>query len=396
MRVLQINALYSSGSTGFIVKKISETVDDNKGLSFVAHSFGKKEKNKKIQRFSNKFLIKVNSLLAHFFGNYGFEDIVGTKQLIRIIKTTKPDIVHFHNIHSHDVNIDILFKYLNKTNIKIIWTFHDCWAFTGYCTHFDYIQCNKWKTSCHNCPIKREFSFFFDQSNNLFKKKRDILLRSNFTIVVPSFWLQSVVAQSCLSNKPIRVINNGIDLSIFKPMNCNDFETQSQKKIILFVAYKFTERKGIKDIIYISDNIDHSKYLIMLIGSVPKRYLQLLNQNIIHIDKTNDRKELARYYSEAYVFVNTTYEDTFPTVNIESIACGTPIITYDTGGSSEIVSKNVGFVVKKGNMDAILKLINENAVDTIKRSDCVQESKKYDQNNKFYEYYKLYEEVLKQ
>lgn len=279
-----------------------------------------------------------------------------------------------------------------KSQKPVFWTLHDCWSFTGHCCHFDVIKCDKWKNGgCYDCPQKSGYpkSLFLDRSKTNFKKKKKLFTSvKNLTIITPSEWLAGKVRESFLSEYPIKVINNGIDVSVFKPTP-SDFKKRygiENKKIILGVASGWGRYKGFNDFIELSKRIDDN-YKVVLVG-VSKEQKKVLPANILGIERTDDTTELAEIYSAADVFVNPTYEDTYPTVNLEAQACGTPVVTYKTGGSPESVNMDYGKVVEQGNLNELIFEIK-------------QVSKKfepdlsvYDKYEKYKEYISLYKEVL--
>ena len=296
-------------------------------------------------RIGSKTGVKFNALKARIFDNEGLNAKNATKKFIEWVKAWNPDIIHLHNLHGYYLNINLLFNYLKTCGKKILYTLHDCWTFTGHCAHFMYSKCDRWKFGCKNCPEKKAYpaSLLKDNSMYNYLKKRDILCNVlNMTIITPSEWLANLVKQSYLLEYPVKVINNGIDLNVFKPTQ-SDFRSKyglENKKVILGVASVWTDKKGFFDFLKLSRLLDDS-YRIVLVG-VNEKQKKVLPKNIIGITRTDTLTDLAGIYTAADVFVNLTYEDTYPTVNLEAQACGTPVITYATGGSVESVpSENV-------------------------------------------------------
>ena len=220
MTIVQINALCKTGSTGKICADIGDFLTKNEVENYIFHSLSS-ENSENYIKFSNKRYIKIQALKSRILGNYGFNSRHSTKKLISKITKIRPDIVHIHNIHSHDINLELLFDYLKAANIKVFWTFHDCWAFTGYCTHFDMSNCYKWTDQCENCVQKKYFSWFFDRSKRLFEKKKKLFTDLDLTIITPSKWLAELVHKSFLKDYDVKVVNNGINLKVFKPINSN-------------------------------------------------------------------------------------------------------------------------------------------------------------------------------
>ena len=336
--------------------------------------------------------------MGEFLGMHGFGSTLATYRFIQKIKKIKPDIIHLHNLHGYYLNISVLFKYLSKANIPIVWTLHDCWSFTGHCTHFESKGCYKWRTECGYCPLLmlQYKSRLVDRSKRNFLIKKNLYSNiKNMTIVPVSNWLGNLANESILNKHRIMVINNGIDLDLFKPTVSNVRERlgiRKDKKMILgVVASGF---KGKKEFIALSKD---ANYQIVLVG-IRKNWMVDVPDNIICIPRTNSQKELAEYYSAADVFVNPTEDDTFPTTNIESIACGTPVVTYNAGGSPEILDEHTGIVVNRDDINALHKAIDAVLANGKQYylSACRNRAvNNYNKNERFRDYLDLYSELLR-
>lgn len=321
--------------------------------------------------------------------------VLATIQLIHKIKTIKPDIIHLHGIVGWYVNIDLFFSFLRKYDKPVIWTFHDCWAFTGRCIYFDAVNCERWKTGCGNCPqigyMPR--SWWFDLSAwNYRRKKRLFTGIRNLTIVTPSDWLARLTRESFLGERDIRVINNGINLDVFKPTTGTLYDElcTTKKKIVLGVAGTWSLRKGLDTMLRLAEDLP-DEYLVVIVGEEGDSTAKLK-----YIKRTTNQMELAQVYTAADVFVNPTLEDNFPTVNLEALACGTPIVTYETGGSPESVTEQAGCVVAQKDYEALLnsvKLVCENGKKHYQAA-CLENAKKYDMWARFNDYVDLYEQVV--
>lgn len=352
MKVLMINSVCGVGSTGRICTDIADMLLSQGHECKIAYGRGEvPEKYRDISvRIGSTFKVYCNVLKSRLFDNEGFNAVGATKKLVRWIKEYDPDVIHLHNIHGYYLNVKILFDYLKTSGKKIIWTLHDCWAFTGHCTHFQVPHCDKWRTECGKCIRVKDYpkALISHAKRNCKRKKQTFCGVPDLTIVTPSKWLAGVVGQSFLSEYQTVVINNGIDLSVFK-LTESDFRERfglTDKKIILGVAGVWTEKKGFNDFLELAKLID-DRYRIVLVG-VNDKQLKMLPSNVIGIKRTNNVKELAEIYTAADVLFNPTYEDNYPTVNLEAQACGTPVITYPTGGSVESVpSENVVNSVNK-------------------------------------------------
>lgn len=396
MKVLQINSVCGVGSTGRIATDLYKVMKENGIESKIAFGIGNAENipQEDAFKFGNKFDYYIHNAVSRITDRAGFYSKINTLKLLKFIKSYEPDIIHIHTIHGYYVNIEILFNFLKEYKKPVIWTLHDCWSFTGHCAHFDLIGCTKWKTQCYNCPIHREYpKSFTDNSRHIYKLKKQLFTGvENLTIVTPSQWLADLVKQSFLKDHTIRIINNGINLDVFKPLE-NDIKLKYQcenKYLILGVAFGWGKKKGLDIFIELSKRLDENKYKIMLVGT-DEHIEKDLPDNIISIHRTKNQNELAKIYSAADLFVNPTREDTYPTVNMESLACGTPVLTFNTGGSPEIIDETCGMVVEKDDIDSMYnKIINicENNVFT--KEMCLRKSRMFDKNEKYRNYIELY------
>lgn len=360
MKVLQINTVCGVGSVGRIVRQIHEALREKGHESYIA--YGRKPlRCDGAIRIGGDLDVYFHVFLTRVFDLHGFGSKKATKKFLKIVGEINPDIIHLHNIHGYYLNIEVLFDFLKSFDKPVVWTLHDCWAFTGHCAHFLYARCDKWKTGCYSCPEKKAYpkSVFLDNSKSNYQRKRKTFTGvRNMTLVTPSQWLAGLVKESFLGDYPVQVIPNGIDTEVFKPTP-SDFKKRyglDGKFLILGVANVWGKRKGFDYF------LDLSKYLsddeiIVLVGLSDERIKNLPN-NIIGIKRTNSAKELSEIYTAADVFFNPTLEDNYPTVNLEAQACGTYVITFDSGGAKEtIISKESGIAIKPCNAEDIMNLI---------------------------------------
>lgn len=397
MTIVCVNTV-SFGSTGKIMLSIAQQAREN-GIEATTFSMKWRRQNQSIKghryygSFPDNALHKVVGKITGRDGCYSF---LSNLRFIRKLKEIKPDVIHLHNLHGYTINIPLLFSYIKKNNVKVVWTLHDCWAFTGHCPCFMMVGCNRWKDGCGNCPQYRAYpSSCFDNSRAMWKKKKKWFTGvSNMTIVTPSEWLAGLVQASFLKDYPLRVIQNGIDLSIFRPRSGNFRDRFGIKSrfMILGVAFGWGVRKGLDVFVELFRRLDPDQYSIVLVGTDEMVDKQLPN-GIVSIHRTQNQIELAEIYSAADLFVNPTREDNYPTVNMEAIACGTPVLTFDTGGSPEMLTKKTGSVVPCDDIDALEKEIVRICRDRpYSEQDCVDHAKSFDMNERFEEYIKLYED----
>ncbi len=394
MKVVQINATCGAGSTGKICVAVSELLTQAGVENYILYTSGNSS-HPVGKKYMSAIEVKMQALKSRVFGNYGFQSKAATKRLIAELDLIAPDIIHLHNLHSHNVNLGMLFAYLKDKYIKTYWTFHDCWAFTGYCPHYDMIGCDRWKMGCGNCPQRSHYSCFFDCSHTVYEKKKRLLQGVALTIITPSRWLADQVKQSFLKDCHVKVINNGIDLSVFR-LRESDFRKRyniEDKFVILGVAFDWGIRKGLDVFVDLSRRLDE-EFQIVLVGTDDTIDRQLPS-NIISIHRTANQTELAEIYTAADLFVNPTREENFPTVNIESLACGTPVLTFRTGGSPEILDDLTGMVVDRNDEEAlynaIIKIENERPFSA---ENCCTRAKEFDELDRFREYVALYEGAL--
>ena len=360
-RILFINSV-CNGSTGTICKNLYKAAKDAGHTCCIAYGRGDAPEGFNTIKIGNQLDIYLHVLKARLFDASGFGSKKATKDLIKQIEEFKPDVIHLHNIHGYYVNIEILFNYLKQhPEIKKIWTLHDCWSFTGHCAYYTYAKCDKWQICCNgNCPNKKEYpQTVFSNIKSNFNKKKEIFSNvENMILVTPSKWLKDEVGKSYLKDYPIEVINNGVDINVFKPTPSHIKQQYGieNKKVILGVASVWDKRKGLDTFIELSKELD-DQYQIVLIG-LNKKQIEQLHNNIIGISRTENVQELVKWYSAADVYFNPTLEDNYPTTNLEAIACGTPVVTFNTGGSPESAFAGEDRIVDS-NMQSIINAISK-------------------------------------
>ena len=362
MRLLQINSVYGYGSTGRIVKDIHKAALEKGIDSYVA--YGRSQYNdKRLIKIGSKKDLFYHGLKTRFFDQHGLASKNATRRFIEQIRNLKPDIIHLHNIHGYYLNYPLFFDFLKSDEIKVYWTMHDCWAYTGHCSYYSFIECNKWETHCERCPQLNKYpkSLGLDNSYQNFEhKKKSFTGHKNLKIITPSHWLAGELSNSFLKEYSVSTIHNGIDLEVFKPRRSLFKERYGiqNKNIILGVASMWDERKGLHTFLELSKLLNEDE-VIVLVGLKLKDY-----PNIISINRTNNLDELVDIYSSADALLNPTLEDNFPTVNLEAMACGVPVITFDSGGSKESIPIDQGQVINSSSslnnvLESIRVLINK-------------------------------------
>lgn len=396
-KLLQVNECLNL-STGKIAQQIGELAIVKGWESWIAYSGREKEIP------SKSHLIRVGSFMDscihyaedRFLDNEGLSSRRKTKKLLKRIDEIRPDVVHLHNIHDHWLNYKMLFTYLAKAKIPVVWTQHDQWATTGHC-YYNLVGCERWKEECHDCPMSRWYCL--DRSRRNFRLKKQLLADiPSLTIIPVSEWLADMMRLSHLKDRDIQVIHNGIDIKTFSPQPTNAHERygiDKSRKIVLGVAALWDARKGLKDFYALAKRLPADKYAIVIVGQRTEEIKQVENGcQMVFVDRTQNALELAQLYSAASVFVNPTYQDNYPTTNLEAIACGTPVITYRTGGSPEAVDEKTGLVVEQGDIDGLTSAIERFSDGDYK--DCCRKraEEEFDNSKCFNPYILLYNKLL--
>lgn len=399
MKVLQINTVYGEGSTGKIAASINDACKQHGIICLSA--FRCTQKGQPIPEdaitISSKWDSRFHGCLSKFTMLKGIGSFFRTHNFLRKVKRYCPDIIHLHNLHGSYVNIPLLFNYIKKYRIPVVWTLHDCWAFTAICSHFVTAKCDKWKTGCHNCAQRKRFSSApIDLTKSVWKiKKKWFQGVSNLTVVTPSLWLGDLVQNSFLKDYTVKTIYNGIDLDVFQYTE-SDFRSRyalQNRKIVLGVAFDWGYSKGLDMFVELSERLDE-QYQIVLVGTNEKVDREL-PENIISIHRVSNQRELSAIYSVADVFVNPTREEVLGLVNIEALACGTPVVTFPTGGSPECIDQSCGVVVETDNSLMLEKeIIRICQNKPFSRESCRRRAMLFDKAERIEEYIQLYRSVL--
>lgn len=397
MKILQINSVCGFGSTGRIATDIADLLLARGHQCKIAYGRGEApEKYGDISvSITSPFDNKVHGVLTRLFDLHGFGSKGATRKLIQEIKAFSPDLIHLHNLHGYFLNVEILFRYLKKAGIPVVWTLHDCWTMTGHCAYFSAAGCEKYKTLCENCPQLGQYpsTFFpFGVKRNHKRKKKAFSGVKNLTLVTPSVWLADITKESYLKEYPVLPIYNGLDLSIFRPVE-STFKKKmglENKKMILGVANLWEKRKGLQDFISLSEKLPEN-YKIVLVG-LSEKQVKSLPKNILGLTRTAGIEELVEIYSAADVYVNPSVEETMGLTTAEALACGTPVITYNKTAVPEVPDETCGIVVEEG-VDNILSALEK--VD-FSPEDCRKRAEKFEKTRQYEKYIGLYTEKLRQ
>lgn len=401
-KLLQISIEVNSGSVGRIAEQIGETVLENGWKSYITYARNYNTSKSEVIKIGNKFDLYSHGIETRIFDNHCFSSKTATIDLIHKINKIQPDIIHLHHLHGYFINIEILFDYLKESKIPVVWTFHDCWSFTGHCVHFDFVGCEKWKTECHHCEQKAEYpkSLLLDRSSqNFIDKKRIFNSVKNLTIVSVSNWLSEKVNESFLKNHDSKMIYNGVDLERFYPKDSreaiDEMYNTSGKYLLLGVATTWDKRKRLQDFIELNNILDDT-FVIVLIG-LNEDQLKKLPDTIIGLDRTESQEELCAFYSAADLFLNLSVEETFGLTTAEALACGVPSIVYNATACPELVDVETGFVVEKQNMQELVQTIRK--AREFGKPHYTNACRKravslFDKKERFLEYFNLYNEIL--
>lgn len=396
MKVLQINAVVNTTSTGRIAEEIGQVLLQHGHESYIAYGRRARKSESRLIKIGSTLDTWTHAAKSFVLDSHGLGSKKATQQFMKMMFELQPDVVVLHNIHGYYIHYPTLFDGLKKLKVPVIWTLYDCWAFTGHCAYYDLVDCKRWQTECHNCPNNRKYpiSFGIDQSIRNFRLKKEVFNGlPNLAIVTHSKWLAGELKNSFLRDIPVSHIFNGTNLEIFKPVITK--KELSKNPIVLGVASIWSIRKGLNDFFLLRECL-HKDYRIILIG-LSRKQIKQLPPGIEGIERTESLDELVEWYNNAAVFVNPTYEDNFPTTNIEALACGTPVITYDTGGSPEAVDEKTGRVVAKGDIGALKQAIVDLASADVNAMQlaCRQRAERYfNKNDRYIDYLNLFESTL--
>mgnify|MGYP002473033722 CR=1 FL=1 len=388
VKVLIINSVCGTGSTGKICRDLYEGLKKDGHDCCIAYGRGSASKELHTYKIGNKLDNYWHVLETRLFDNHGFASRRVTKEFISFIISYKPDVIHLHNIHGYYLNVKMLFGFLKKMNIPVIWTLHDAWGFSGHAAYIE--QDENGELPKKNYFFSERYAYpksFFNRSRRNWEKKKQIFTDvENLTVVTPSDWLNNMVKKSFLNEYHVITINNGINLEKFDKIQNHMTKKKHDAKEIIAVANIWEKRKGLDDVIYFADKLSDSGCHFTVVGKVNKP----LPNGITHINRTDNFEQLIHLYQQADIFINPTYQDNFPTTNIESLAAGTPVITYNTGGSGEVVNEKVGHIVMQGNREDFINKICELEKNPFVERQCKMRAKQYSTGQMYEKYLSLY------
>ena len=385
------------------MQEIGELAIANGWDSYIAYSGGRdgiKPCRSKLIPVGGKLSVALHGIWTRLTDRHGLASVIATRRFVRKIKELQPDIIHIHNIHGYFLNYKILFEYLSTADIPVVWTVHDCWLYTGHCNHYARVGCNKWMTQCEKCPQLSSFpaSMLVDSSSRNFNDKRRLFTSvDDMTIVTVSDWMREEMRRSFLKDCQFKVVHNGVDLNVFN-VGADSSEVRERyglgdKHLILGVTSIWCREKGWDDFMELATMINEDE-AIVLVG-VTQEQMRKLPHNVTGIPRTENVAQLAALYSAATALVNPTWQDNYPTVNLESIACGTPVITYRTGGSVESVCEDTGYVVEQGDVEGLLaafRKIKEAGKQTYVGRCRNYAVRYFGKNDRYQEYMALYQD----
>lgn len=363
-KLLQINPVVRENtSTGKIMRALGELAQAAGWESYIAYSRardGVPPHSSRLVPVGNRMDLLLHWLRTRLLDAHGLGSRLATRRLVRRIREIDPDVVHIHNVHGYFLHYPTLCRFLAQRGKPVVWTVHDCWLFTGHCYHYAAAGCDRWQEGCHDCPQKKAFpkSWLADRSRrNWLDKKAAFAGIPSLSLVSVSAWMRSEIGRSFLHDVPCRVIHNGIDLEVFRPRPEMEADVRSRYGIgpgpfYLGVASLWLPEKGLADLADLAGRLASDERLV-LVGRLTEEQRNSLPKGVVTVARTEDAGALAALYTGATALVNPTWQDNYPTVNLEAVACGTPVVTYRTGGSPESITPQTGFVVDQGDVDGL-------------------------------------------
>lgn len=397
MKVVQINTVCGIGSTGRITTDLHNALVERGHECLICYGRGDAPEDFKGYRIGTDLDVHLHALYSRITDRTAFASKRATLELLRKIEEFKPDIVHLHNLHGYYIHFEKLFQYLKQYNKPVIWSLYDCWSFTGHCCHFDYIGCDKWKAGCQDCPQKKEYpaSYILDQSKKNYRDKKRLIHSINqLTVVPPTQWLSQILENSYLSDINKKIIPTGIDLEAFQPTSSNlRKELQLEDtQVVLGVSNGFGKFKGSKYFLQLAERLPKN-YRLVLLG-VTKEQSSQYPKEVLTLPRTNSTHQLAQFYTMADVFVNPTLQETQGLTSIEALACGTGVVTFQSGGSAESMNESCGIAVVRDDFEGLLQAVIQVCGNPFSPELCRKKAMEYDKKKLLKDYIDLYQNTL--
>ncbi len=396
LRILQINSVCGTGSTGRITTDLYRTLKEQGHECLIAYGRGKAPGAYQTLRIGTRLEVCLHGLYARIMDRSGFASRSATRRFLKKVAVYQPDIIHLHNLHGYYIHIELLFQYLKRAGIPVIWSLYDCWSFTGHCCHFDYIGCDRWKTGCCHCRQGRTYpkSLLWDNSRGNYLKKKSIFTGCpELVIVTPTRWLTDLVQESFLKSYSVVTIPSGIDLTAFKPTPSglrSEYGLEG-KYIVLGLSNGFDRYKGLSHFIRLAESLPE-EYKLILVGV--KGNKKEIPKNILALPRTKSSTLLAAYYTAADIFVNPTLQETQGLTNLEALACGTGVVAFHSGGCPESLTKDCGLIVDRGDQKGLKEAVMRACRSPFDPDSCRQRAKLYDKIALNQDYIRLYEESM--
>jgi len=401
MKLLQINVDANNGSNGSIAQELGKEALKRGWESYIAYGRRCVPSESDLIRIGTDYDVKIHGIQSRLFDNHGLASKSATRQFIKTVEGIRPDLIHLHNIHGYYLNYKLLFEYLYETNIPVVWTFHDCWPFTGHCGYFESVQCEKWKTECHSCELRRFYpkSLFLDRSTRNYKLKKRLFTSINsLHITTVSKWLMSKVEDSFFRDYPISTVYNFVNEKVFKPnverIKRSDYGLD-ERTILIGAAANWVPSKGIPDFNALADSLS-DKYQIVMVG-VTEDVKKQISPNVRSLARVENPQKLAALYAEADILLNLSRQETFGMTTLEAMACGTPGISYNNTACPEVLSNDTGVVVPTGDVKAVMEAIGliEKRGKESYRNNCVERANSvFSKKNIISQYFDVYEKAM--
>ena len=424
MRIAQINVV-ASLSTGRIASTLCRMSVQAGHQALLCHSRDVAPNDVASYRIGTKLGIYLHMGLARLTDRAGFFSRHATRKLVCQLELYKPDLVHLHNLHGYYLHLPTLFAYLKQRDLPVVWTLHDCWAFTGHCAYYTTAQgaaplggkrrraqsnavgCQRWQGGCGHCPLKHAYpcSWLMDQSARNWQEKRDLFSGlQHLVLATPSDWLRGQVKQSFLKNYPVYTLPNGLDVTSFKPCQDESFmrdvinfyglERSGGRKLVLSVAAVWDERKGLDDLIDLAKALGE-EYCVAAVGLDEFQIASLPKGTVMGLKRAGNLNDLCALYTAADLYVSASHEETMGMTLLEALACGTQVLCYDATAMPEIVTDDVGEVVKLGDIHALAAAARRLCASPLEASACRARAEEYESNVRFAAYLRLYENMYR-